>query len=71
MESQVDPRNHPQSSHPPVERDMRLHSSDYGNGTVVCLLPTGVQILWDKPLLGTAQQLVIHDYSFVARLERL
>jgi hypothetical protein len=71
VESQVDPRSAPQSSHPPVERDMRLRSSDYGNGTVVCLLPTGVQILWDTPLTGTTTQLVIHDYSYVARLERI
>ena len=71
VENQVHPRHDPKSSHPPVERDMRLHSGDYGNGTVVCLLPTGVQILWDTPLAGTEQRLVIHDYSYVARLERI
>lgn len=51
---------------------VRLRSGDYGTGTVVAMLPTGVQVFWDKPLLGTIDvHLLVHDRAWVLQLERL
>lgn len=55
-----------------IELGLRVKSEDYGAGTVVAILGHGIQIHWDKPLLGTSDtRLLVHDKSYVARLERL
>lgn len=51
---------------------VRLKSLDYGTGTIVAMLSIGVQIYWDTPLVGTTDShLLVHDRSYVERLERL
>jgi hypothetical protein len=51
---------------------MRVHSTDYGNGTVVAVYGAmGVQVHWDKELEGTHQHTLLHDRSYIERLERL
>lgn len=56
-----------------LEPSMRVRSSDYGDGTVVAVVATGVQIMWDKPWLEgtTGPQLLLHEPGFASRLERL
>lgn len=55
-----------------IARDMRIRSRDYGEGTVVALLPTGVQVYWDNPLVGTADaHLLIHDRHWILEQDRL
>lgn len=55
-----------------IERDMRIRSRDYGEGTVVALLPTGVQVYWDNPLVGTTDtHLLIHDRRWILDQERV
>lgn len=49
-----------------IERDMRIRSRDYGEGTVIALLPTGVQVWWDNPLLGTVDtHMMVHDRNWI------
>lgn len=57
----------------PLEPSMRVRSPDYGDGTVVAILATGVQIMWDEPWLEgvTGPQLLVHEFGFAAGLERL
>lgn len=51
---------------------MRVHSGDYGDGTVVAILGAmGVQVFWDEEILGTRDHLLVHDRSYVEKLERL
>lgn len=55
-----------------IEVGLRVRSSDYGTGTVVAIAATGIQLYWDKPLLGTTDtHLLVHDRAFVASLERI
>jgi hypothetical protein len=55
-----------------IERDMRIRSRDYGEGTVVALLPIGVQVWWDNPLLGTVDtHMIVHDRNWILDQERL
>jgi hypothetical protein len=55
-----------------LEVSTRIESADYGTGTVVAILPTGIQVFWDKPLVGTTDQhLLVHDKAYVMSLERL
>ena len=55
-----------------IERDMRVRSGDYGTGKVIAILAIGVQIWWDEPLIGTTDShMLVHDWSYVQRLERL
>lgn len=50
----------------------RVKSDDYGTGTVVATLPTGIQVFWDKALTGTTDaHLLVHDRAWVLGLERL
>lgn len=58
---------------PDIHKDSRVSHPEYGEGTVVAFLPTGVQIQWDRPQLEgvTGPQFLIHDPPFVATLERL
>lgn len=60
---------------PVMEEDLlgeRVRSADYGTGTVVAMLPTGIQVFWDKALLGTTDMhLLVHDRAWVLQLERL
>jgi hypothetical protein len=51
---------------------MRVHSGDYGNGTVVADLGAmGIQVHWDEEILGTREHLLMHDRSYIERLEKL
>ena len=50
---------------------LRVESPEYGTGTVLADVGIGIQIYWDKPLLGTVTQMLVHDKAYVARLERL
>lgn len=51
---------------------MRVHSGDYGNGTVVAILGAmGIQVYWDEEILGTRDHLLTHDRSYIERLEKL
>ena len=55
-----------------LRRGTRVHSDDYGDGTIVAMLSIGVQIEWDKVLAGTLnQRRLVHDRSYVERLKRL
>lgn len=53
-----------------IERDMRVRHWEYGDGTVVAVVATGVMIRWDKPFVDSTDTLV-YDVGFVAGLERL
>lgn len=51
---------------------MRVHSGDYGNGTVVAIYGAmGIQVHWDEAILGTREHVLMHDRSYVERLEKL
>lgn len=51
---------------------LRLRSSDYGTGTVVGVYGAmGIQVHWDKELEGTHQHTLLHDRSYIERLERI
>jgi len=55
-----------------IQPGLRVRSADYGTGTVVAVLGIGIQIHWDKVLLGSVDtHLLVHDKAYVARLERL
>ena len=55
-----------------VEPGLRVHSGDYGEGTVLADVGIGIQIWWDETLNGTVDaHMLTHDKSYVARLERL
>lgn len=55
-----------------VAPGLRVHSSDYGSGTVLADLGIGIQIYWDRALPGTVDShMLTHDKAYVARLERL
>jgi hypothetical protein len=55
-----------------IEPGLRIRSRDYGTGTVVAILGIGIQIHWDKALLGSVNtHLLTHDKAYVAKLERL
>lgn len=50
----------------------RVRSSDYGDGTIVLDLGERVQVIWDEPMVGTFDHhALLHDRSYVERLERL
>jgi len=50
----------------------RVHSDDYGDGTVVMDLGERVQVVWDQPLIGTPDHhALLHDRSYVERLKQL
>lgn len=55
----------------PIEPGLRVNSRDYGTGTVVAIVATGIQVFWDEPLLGTSQHLLVHDKAFVMELDRI
>jgi hypothetical protein len=68
----VEARIHPeQLVFADIAPGLRVNSSDYGAGTVVAVVATGVQVYWDKSLAGTDTHLLTHDTGYVARLERL
>jgi len=70
VESQIDHRNDPRPGDD-IEPGLRVKSSDYGTGTVVAVLGIGIQIYWDTTLVGTVDShLLVHDRSYVMRLER-
>ena len=72
VEGQIDHRNDTHPGEPVIEAGLRLRSSDYGAGTVVAVLSIGIQVYWDEPLTGTLDShLLVHDRSYVQRLERL
>lgn len=58
-----------------IEQGLRVSSPDYGPGRVVAITASGVQIYWDRPLdslPGVVEvHMLVHDWSYVARLERL
>ena len=54
-----------------IQVPMKVRSPEYGTGTVVANLGIGIQIYWDTALTGTTTHLLVHDYSFVERLEKL
>ena len=55
-----------------IREGLRVLSSDYGTGTVVAVLGIGIQIHWDKPILGTVStHLLVHELPFVSKLERI
>lgn len=55
-----------------VHLGLRIHSGDYGNGTVVADLGAmGIQVYWDTEILGTRDHLLTHDRSYIDRMERL
>lgn len=56
-----------------IEVRTGVRSPDYGTGTIVADFGAmGVQVYWDKPLKGSKEQhLLLHDRSYVERLERL
>lgn len=55
-----------------IDRDMRIRSRDYGEGTVVALLPTGIQVWWDNPLVGTTDtHMMVHDRAWILEQDRL
>jgi hypothetical protein len=54
-----------------IDRGMRIRSRDYGTGTVVAIVATGVQVWWDEPLVGTAEHQMIHDKAYILSLQRL
>lgn len=72
VESQIDHRNDAHPGDLPIEAGNRFRSADYGAGTVVAVLSIGIQIHWDKPLTGTLDShMLVHDRSYVQRLERI
>lgn len=60
-----------------ITQGLRVSSPDYGPGRVVAIVANGVQIYWDQPLEderlpGVAEtHMLVHDWSYVAKLERL
>jgi hypothetical protein len=55
-----------------IQPGLRIKSRDYGTGTVVAVLGIGIQIHWDKVLMGSVNtHLLVHDKAYVAKLERL
>ena len=55
-----------------VRPGLRIRSQDYGHGTVVAVYGAmGVQVHWDEEILGTREHTLMHDRSYIDRLERL
>jgi hypothetical protein len=55
-----------------VAVNVRVYSDDYGTGTIVLDLGSQVQVRWDRPQPGTADDpthTLLHDRSFVERLQ--
>ena len=51
---------------------VRVRHHDYGDGHITAVLPTGVQIYWNTPYVaGLVDHVLLHDRSWVSRLERL
>lgn len=50
---------------------MRVHDSEYGDGTVVMVTGLGIQVHWDRELPGTRTSVLLHDVSYVEAMERL
>lgn len=72
VEAQYGRRDDEQPGDPVIEPGLRVRSGDYGAGTVVAVLSIGVQVYWDEPLIGTPDShLLVHDRSYVQRLEKL
>ena len=66
------PDSEPAARFDDIEPGLRVLSSDYGTGTVVAVLGIGIQIHWDKPILGTVStHLLVHELPFVSKLERI
>lgn len=64
------------SSIQPAEDDirpgLRVRSDDYGKGTVVAVFGAlGIQVHWDEEILGTREHTLMHDRSYINRLERI
>lgn len=61
-----------------IKKGMRIESRDYGAGTVVALLPTGVQVWWDENIIkdevvskDEESHLTIHDAHWILEQRRL
>jgi hypothetical protein len=54
-----------------IDCPMRVRSADYGDGTVITIMGTRIQVLWDKPIAGTETDILVHDRRFIEGLERL
>jgi hypothetical protein len=50
-----------------IKPGLRIRSGDYGRGTVVAIVGSGVQVHWDDALVGTDQHYLVHDELYVRR----
>lgn len=57
----------------PITVGTRLESADYGAGTVVAFVATGVQVYWDQALVGTVDgHILTHELTYLQlRCQRL
>jgi hypothetical protein len=66
----IHPMGRPEEQQPrEITTGMRVRSADYGNGTVVAFVGSGIQVRWDKPIDGKHAHYLVHDVIFVQRLD--